>query len=392
MEVERKVACGNCAASKNSGVRRCVVSRFVSVWMDAISTDMDTDVFSTFTGSAASGSRVTANVPNRPWWSMMVLPPVNVMVLRAVSMRVRVPEKGTEAPDEEAPCSAVPGVVPSVAPEEHPARRRKARRAVERRCVGFIIGMGGQRPHDRRTLPRVQSVLFPRRSGATTRHRYLLLLLPERGVDRVFLARAQNRQAHRVARRVLLDLPREGNPDVKLRPVDRANDVSLPQARLLCRGAGEHGGFVRRFPAHDQDPVFLGDIVLLPEFFGDRRVPDAEVRLHDPAVPFVALDRAPEVRCRDGEPDILRACRDGRVHADHPAREVEERSAGVPVVDGGVGLDDALEGFRAPAEGGTGGDGALQARDDAPADGVAELAERVADGGHGLPERRLVLP
>src|SRR4051794_1942359 len=79
---------------------------------------------------------------------------------------------------------------------------------------------------------------------------------------------------------------------------------------------------------------------------------------------------------RSGEAEALRAAAaDGRVDADHLAIDVHERTAGVAEVDGGVSLDEVLEGTGGVAE----AERASLGRDDADGERVFEL-ERIADG------------
>ena len=81
---------------------------------------------------------------------------------------------------------------------------------------------------------------------------------------------------------------------------------------------------------------------------------------------------------RNGEADADRAARgrqDGRVDADDLAVHVEQRTAGIAFVDGGIGLDIVVVG--------AGLDVAAAGRDDARRDRAAE-AERVADRHHPI--------
>ena len=80
---------------------------------------------------------------------------------------------------------------------------------------------------------------------------------------------------------------------------------------------------------------------------------------------------------RDGEADALAAGVDSGIDAHQTAFEVEQGTAAVAGVDGGVGLDQVGEHAALAA------DGAAQGRDHARGDGVVE-AEGVADGDDGL--------
>jgi len=89
-------------------------------------------------------------------------------------------------------------------------------------------------------------------------------------------------------------------------------------------------------------------------------------------------DDVTDHRRRDRKADALTArsnVSDGRVHSDHPALEVDERSTAVPRVDRGVGLDEVLVGRDARLTTAT--------ADDTGTDAVSE-AERVADSDHPL--------
>ena len=85
-----------------------------------------------------------------------------------------------------------------------------------------------------------------------------------------------------------------------------------------------------------------GEIQVACDGRRDRDGPNTEERvLRFPVRQDLRGDRLHRVR-RDREADALVAARvalDLRVDADHAAVHVEERAAGVPVVDGGVGLD-----------------------------------------------------
>lgn len=102
----------------------------------------------------------------------------------------------------------------------------------------------------------------------------------------------------------------------------------------------------------------------------------------------VTLERPAQVGRRNGEPDVLPDRGDRRVHADHVPVQVQQRPAGVALVDRRVGLDDAVEFFHRAADR-AGHDVAAEARHDAGAHGVAEFRERVADRDGRLPELRL---
>ncbi len=83
---------------------------------------------------------------------------------------------------------------------------------------------------------------------------------------------------------------------------------------------------------------------------------------------------------RHGEADALRAHGlgiDGGVHADDLASHVDERAAGVAGIDGGIGLDEALE-LVGDAVGAGFIDLAVLGGDDAGRDGLVE-AEGAAD-------------
>ncbi len=85
---------------------------------------------------------------------------------------------------------------------------------------------------------------------------------------------------------------------------------------------------------------------------------------------------------RDGEADALPDGHDGGVDADHPPVQVEERTARVAGIDGGVGLDEALVGRHAQVL-------APRRGDDADGDRAIQ-PERVADRDRPLADAQLV--
>ena len=89
-------------------------------------------------------------------------------------------------------------------------------------------------------------------------------------------------------------------------------------------------------------------------------------------------------RNREADADVAaRGRQDLRVDADQLAARVDQRAAGVALVDRRVGLDEVLEAAVADA-----GRAALRA-DDAHGDGLAD-AERIADGEHDVADAHRV--
>ena len=87
----------------------------------------------------------------------------------------------------------------------------------------------------------------------------------------------------------------------------------------------------------------------------------------------------------DREAEVLGIGDDGRVHPHDLTGRVDERPAGVAGVDGGVGLDQALQ--RDPL----GGEVAILGRHDPAGDGgLAAEVERVADGDHLVTDLEVV--
>src|ERR1700690_37102 len=147
-------------------------------------------------------------------------------------------------------------------------------------------------------------------------------------------------------------------------------------------------------------PLFTGrrnSRATAPAAAGDRASVDAEERmLHDPLRDQLRRDALDGVD-RDGEADAdvaVAAARglDLRVDADHLAAAVEERAAGVAVVEGGVRLDDVVD-RRAVRRHDLPLERADDARRDRPvlAERVADRHDRIADLdeiGVAEPERR----
>ena len=99
-----------------------------------------------------------------------------------------------------------------------------------------------------------------------------------------------------------------------------------------------------------------------------------------PPVPLQLLDHRPGEIGRRGEADPGRGAGgrvDRGVDADHLARRVEQRAAGIAGVDRGIGLDEVVEG--------AGADLPPAGRDDARGDGAAE-AEGIARRQHPGPD------
>jgi hypothetical protein len=124
----------------------------------------------------------------------------------------------------------------------------------------------------------------------------------------------------------------------------------------------------------------------LPRLLGLERLrADADPAADHPPVAQDGLDDAAHQVDRDGEADALDARvpgDHGRVDADQLAGRVDQRAAGVAEVDGGVGLDEVLEGGHAqPAAAG--------GADDPGGDRLAET-ERVADGQDGVADAQPV--
>ena len=141
-------------------------------------------------------------------------------------------------------------------------------------------------------------------------------------------------------------------------PLSSTPAISAPRARL--------------------DVEAFGDLV------GDLLDADAEPAAAQLAELPELIDHAGHRLRRHRKADADRAARrrdDQRVDADHLAVEVEQRTAGIAAVDGGVGLDVTVIG--------TGVDVAVARRDDARRDRAAE-AERIADRDHPFAEPQLV--
>src|SRR3970040_1341169 len=83
------------------------------------------------------------------------------------------------------------------------------------------------------------------------------------------------------------------------------------------------------------------------------------------------------------------AADDERVDANDLTLEIDQRSAGIAVVDGGVGLDQILH-----AEARLGLDRTAGGADNAGRDGVGKVAQRRTDGDDGVPrsQRRRIPP
>ena len=82
---------------------------------------------------------------------------------------------------------------------------------------------------------------------------------------------------------------------------------------------------------------------------------------------------------RHGEPDALIAAglaEDRRVDPDELSTRVDQRAAGISLIDRGVGLNEVLVHACLP--------GCARRADDAEGDGLIEDAERIADGEHPL--------
>ena len=111
-------------------------------------------------------------------------------------------------------------------------------------------------------------------------------------------------------------------PDTSL-AVERDDDVAFAQLALR-RGAV---GLDRR----DEDAARHREAVEPDDLPRDRRVlpGHADVRAPDPAVANQPADDELRGVRGNGETQPLRAGDDGRVHADHLAARVDERSAGV---------------------------------------------------------------
>ena len=108
-------------------------------------------------------------------------------------------------------------------------------------------------------------------------------------------------------------------------------------------------------------------------------------RLHRSAAAFRRGDHHPHHIRRDGEADALRSARarvDRRIDADHPPAHVDQRTAGIAGIDGGIGLNEELIVADADC-------GARHRRDDAVGDRLAD-AERIADRQHHVADLQLV--
>ena len=144
-------------------------------------------------------------------------------------------------------------------------------------------------------------------------------------------------------------------------------------------------GLLGRTPLHyvvDQGASGLLQAEGLGQLFGDR----LDRHAHPAAADIPLLDKLGEYRFghirRYGKSDALPGCHDGGVDADNLAVDVQQRTARIAGIDGGVGLDEILIRFDAHV-------GASGSRDDADRHGPVQ-AEGVADGDSPLADFQLV--
>src|SRR5690349_5542221 len=151
---------------------------------------------------------------------------------------------------------------------------------------------------------------------------------PERDLDLARVAAALDGERDLVARLVAVDRAHERVGGADGLAVDGGYDVALAQA-------GVRAGAARDGLRHGRAAARAG--------VGELH---AEVGVGDLAARDQLLRDALHHARRDREADAVVAARvalDLRVDADHVAARVEQRAAGVAVVDGGVGLDGARD-------------------------------------------------
>ena len=200
----------------------------------------------------------------------------------------------------------------------------------------------------------------------------------ERQAGLALLAAALDGQLDFVADAVLGNLGAQVGDAVDLRAVDGGDDITLAQACLIGRAAGDDLEDVDTFLEVQLVAVARGALLV--------KDGDAEVRARHVAFLHDSGDDVLHGVRRDGEADALDAVGDdlGTVDADDLAVHVDERAAGVARVDGGVGLHE-LDACVTVAE------RAVEGADDAARHAALELkAHRVADGDDGLADDRRV--
>ena len=184
-------------------------------------------------------------------------------------------------------------------------------------------------------------------------------------VEGFLLAVADDRDFGGLAHRQGGGLGRQFAAVLDLLSIDRGDDVFGLDAGLIRRVAGDHVGHQHAFGLLRS--VILSQIAL--EVLDVHPQPAAG----DFAVFLELGDDLGGHVDRDGKPDALAVGDDGRVDAHHLAVQVQQRSAAVARVDGGVGLDEIVIG--------TGADDAALGADDAGRNGLLQ-AEGTADGHH----------
>ena len=158
---------------------------------------------------------------------------------------------------------------------------------------------------------------------------------------------------------------------------DAGDDITLLQVGLAGRTVGSHIGDIHA-PLRRQ-AVGAGNIR------GDGLETDPKIGMRDRTGLNKLFGNCPGSIDRDGKAQPFRhgpaaaAAHDQGVDGDHFTRQVDQRTARVTLVDGGIGLDQVVDGVAV-----AGIDGPSRGADHALCDGVLEIAQRRADGDDRL--------
>src|SRR5579885_349831 len=234
--------------------------------------------------------------------------------------------------------------------------------------AGNILGRG-EFETEPRQVRAITEVLTVARAGIVCT---AIRKFRERNAEVLFLAVTHHCDRHVDARRKRRDAARQIACVLDLLSVHLGDDIARLDARLRGRRI--------RLRIGDKRAVHILDAETFGDFRRDRLNVHAEIAARDLAR---FLERGDNVtdglgRYREGYADTSAGRRnDRRIHADHFAREVERRAAGVAAINRGVDLEEIIGTGRSDIAAARGNDASRNSA--AEAEGIAYCKHPVAD-------------
>ncbi len=129
--------------------------------------------------------------------------------------------------------------------------------------------------------------------------------------------------------------------------------------------------------------------MLLFQAWRDDDVAHPQERIQNPAGSFDVRQGFFDDIYRERETHVLSALSHGRIDSDGAPAQIKQGAAGIPRINGGIGLNHLLKPFGARSRAG-GQHRAPKSGDDSDRDRVLEFPQSVSDGDHGLPHLKIV--